>query len=67
MLAHKSCPLKTLQGLKLMQLPTAKHKTEVRNSYGRIRGRVEGPEGDGDPTGGPTESTKLIVSLTGVK
>jgi hypothetical protein len=34
-----------------MQIPIAKHWTEVRDSYGRVRGRIEGPEGDGNPTG----------------
>jgi hypothetical protein len=32
---------------------------EVRDLYRRVRGRIEGPEGDGNPTGRPTVSTKL--------
>ena len=32
---------------------------EVRDSYGRVGGRIEGPEGDRNSTGRPTESTNL--------
>jgi hypothetical protein len=32
---------------------------ELGNSYGRIRGRIVGPEGDRNFTGRPTESTNL--------
>jgi hypothetical protein len=42
-----------------MQIPTAKHWTEVRVSYGRVRRRIEGPEGGDNPTEGPTLSTNL--------
>ena len=42
-----------------MQTPTAKHWMELGDSYGRVGVRTEGPEGDGNPTGGPTESTSL--------
>jgi hypothetical protein len=42
-----------------MEILTAKHWTEVRDPYGRVRGRIEGNEGDGNPTGRPTVSTNL--------
>jgi hypothetical protein len=32
-----------------MQILTADLWTEVRDSYGRIRGRIEGTEGDDNP------------------
>jgi hypothetical protein len=32
---------------------------EVRDSYGRVRGRMEGTEGDVIPIGRPTVSTSL--------
>ena len=38
---------------------TANHWTEVGASYGRVRGRIEGTEGDGNPIGRPTVSTNL--------
>jgi hypothetical protein len=38
-----------------MQIPTAKHWTEFRDTYGRVAGRIEGPEGDGNPIGRTTE------------
>jgi hypothetical protein len=31
-----------------MQILIAKHRTEVRDPYGRVRGRIEGTEGDGN-------------------
>jgi len=31
----------------------------VRDSYGRVRGRIEGPKGDRNSTEKPTESTHL--------
>ena len=42
-----------------MQILTANHWTEVRDPYGRVRGRIEGAEGDGNPIGRPTVSTNL--------
>ena len=36
---------------------TPKHWTEVRNLYGRIRGRIEEAEGESDPIGRPAVST----------
>ena len=42
-----------------MQILIAKHWTEVRDPYGRVRGRIEGAEGDGNPIGRPTVSTNL--------
>jgi len=36
---------------------TAKHWTEVGDPHGRVRGRIEGTEGDGNPIGRPTVST----------
>jgi len=32
---------------------------EVRDPYGRVRGRIEGPQGDGNPTGRSIASTNL--------
>jgi hypothetical protein len=32
---------------------------EVRDPYGRVRGRIEDPEGDSNPTRRPTVSTNL--------
>jgi hypothetical protein len=34
---------------------------EVRDYYGRAVGRIKNPEGDRNPTGRPTESTKRPV------
>ena len=42
-----------------MQILTANHWTEVKGPYGRVRGRIEGEEGDGNPIGRPTLSTNL--------
>jgi hypothetical protein len=42
-----------------MQIPTVKHWVEVGDSYGRVGGRTEGPERDGNSIGRPTDSTKL--------
>ena len=38
---------------------TANHWTEVMDHYGRIRGKVEGGEGDSSSMGRPTISTIL--------
>jgi hypothetical protein len=35
------------------------HWTEVRDPYGRVRGRTEEAEGNGNPIGKSTMSTKL--------
>ena len=42
-----------------MQIPTANHWTEVRDPYGRVRGRIEEAEGDGNPIGRTTVSSYL--------
>jgi hypothetical protein len=42
-----------------MQILTANHWTEVSVLYGRVRRRIEGAEGDGNPIGRPTVSTNL--------
>jgi hypothetical protein len=42
-----------------MQILTVKHWTVVRDFYGRVRGRIEGTEGDGNPIGRPTVSIYL--------
>ena len=47
------------QQLRQMQILTTKHWTEVGNPNGRVRGRIEGAEGDGNPIGRPTVSTNL--------
>jgi hypothetical protein len=44
-----------------MQIPTAKQWTELGDSYGRIGGRIAGPEGD-NSIGRPTESANLDPS-----
>jgi hypothetical protein len=45
--------------LKPMQRTTVKHWMDLGDSYGRVRGRIEGPEGDRKSTGRSTESTNL--------
>jgi hypothetical protein len=42
-----------------MQILTAKQWMEVKDSSGRVGGKIEGPEGDQNSTGSPTESTNL--------
>jgi hypothetical protein len=42
-----------------MQILTAKHWTEVGSPYERVRERIEGAEGDGNPIGRPTVLTNL--------
>jgi hypothetical protein len=42
-----------------MQIHTGKHWTEIWDTYERVGGRIEGPDGEGNPTGRPTESTNL--------
>jgi hypothetical protein len=42
-----------------MKIPTDKHCKEVGDTYGKVRGRIDGPQGDGNPTGRPTVSTNL--------
>jgi hypothetical protein len=42
-----------------MQILRINHWTEVGDPYGRVRGRIEGAEGDGNPIGRPTVSTNL--------
>ena len=44
-----------------MQIPTVKHGMEVRDSYRRVRSRMEGTEGDYNPIGRPTVSTNLYL------
>jgi hypothetical protein len=40
-----------------MQILTANHWTGVADSYGRLKGRIEGAEGDFNPIGRTTAST----------
>jgi hypothetical protein len=42
-----------------MQILTANYWTDVEGPYGRVRGGVEGAEGDGNPIGRPRLSTNL--------
>ena len=42
-----------------MQILTARLWTELGDRYGRVRGRIEGAEGDGNPIGRPTVSSNL--------
>ena len=44
---------------KQMQRLTDNHWTELRNSYWRVRERIEDPEGERNSTRRPTESTTL--------
>jgi hypothetical protein len=46
-----------------MQTPTDKERTELWDPYGKIGGMIEGPEGDRNSTGRPTESTWGSQSL----
>jgi hypothetical protein len=40
-----------------MQILTANHRTELGDPYGRVRGRIEETEGDGNPIGRSRVST----------
>jgi hypothetical protein len=42
-----------------MQILTANHWIEIGNPYGRVRGRIERAEGDGEPIRRPAVSTNL--------
>jgi hypothetical protein len=42
-----------------MQVLTANHWTEIEGPYERVRGRIEGAEGNGNPIGKTTVSTNL--------
>ena len=42
-----------------MQIPTAKYWMNIGDSYGRVSGRVEGPEDDRNSTAKPIESNNL--------
>jgi hypothetical protein len=54
------CPLRgSTKQLTQMQTPTTKQWMKLGDCYGRIRGRFEGPEGDRNSKGRPTESTNL--------
>jgi hypothetical protein len=46
-----------------MQIPKTKHGVDVGNPYGRVRGRIEGAEGDGSPIERPTVSVNYRGSL----
>ena len=52
------CPPKG-SSLRQMQTPTAKQWIELVDAYRRTGGQVAAPEGDGDSTGRPPESTTL--------
>ena len=45
-----------------MKIPTANHWTEVGDPYERVRGRIESPEGNGNPTRRPRVPTNLDPS-----
>jgi hypothetical protein len=49
----------TSSWLRLRQILTAKLRTVVRDPNGRVRGRIEGAEEDGNPIGRPTVPTNL--------
>jgi hypothetical protein len=42
-----------------VQILTFKHWTEAKDSYRRSREKIEGTEGDDNPTGRPTVSSNL--------
>ena len=42
-----------------MQILTVIHWTEIENPCGRVRGRIEGPQGDDNFMGRPTVLTNL--------
>jgi hypothetical protein len=44
-----------------MQILTANHWTEPGDLNGRVRGRTEGAEGDGNPIGKTTVSTNWML------
>jgi hypothetical protein len=46
-----------------MKTPPVKLWIEVVEPYGRVRGRIDGTEGDGNPIGRPTESTNPDPSV----
>ena len=56
---YHGCPLRgsTSSWLWQKQILTVNHCTEVRDPCGRVRGRIEGAEGDGNSIGRPTIST----------
>jgi hypothetical protein len=45
-----------------MQIIISNHWTEVRESYGRFRGKIEGAKGNGNSIGRQTVSTNLDTS-----
>lgn len=57
------CPLRDstqqLTENRYRQIPTAKLWTDVKDTYGRVEGSTEGPEGGGNTIRRPTESTSL--------
>ena len=44
---------------RVREAPRSQCRIEVRDLYGRVRGRIEGTEGYGNPKGRPTVSTNL--------
>ena len=57
---YHDCPLERLyQQLTETDADTASHWTEVGNRSGRVRARIEGAEGDGNPVGRTTVATNL--------
>jgi hypothetical protein len=40
-------------------MPIAKHQSNIRNTYRKVGGRIDGPEVDCNPMGKPKESTNL--------
>jgi hypothetical protein len=59
--AYRGCPLRvfTSNWLRHMHILIANHWTEVWDPHGRVRGRIEGTEGDRITIGRPTMSTIL--------
>jgi hypothetical protein len=52
-------PERLYQQLRQMQILTTKHCAEVRDSYGKVRARIEGAKEDNNPIGRTTLSTNL--------
>jgi hypothetical protein len=50
-------------GIPEMRMLTANHQTEHRDPEGRVRGRTEGAEGEGNPSGTTTIATNQTPHL----
>jgi hypothetical protein len=48
--------------LRNIKIFTANHWTDAKNTCGRVRGKIEGSEGNENPIGRPTVSTNPYTS-----